>query len=73
MCSVFPCTPAKLSVFHWACAHFLSFFPSPGNAYLAQSPQLYKQMAICGDMERVFEVGPGESEGWWHVLFSRPP
>jgi aspartyl-tRNA synthetase len=25
---------------------------------LAQSPQLYKQMAICADMERVFEVGP---------------
>jgi len=28
------------------------------SACLAQSPQLYKQMAICGDMERVFEVGP---------------
>ena len=28
------------------------------NAYLAQSPQLYKQMAICADMERVFEIGP---------------
>lgn len=28
------------------------------NAYLAQSPQLYKQMCICGDMERVFEIGP---------------
>jgi aspartyl-tRNA synthetase len=27
-------------------------------AYLAQSPQLYKQMAICSDMERVFEIGP---------------
>lgn len=27
-------------------------------AYLAQSPQLYKQMAICGDMERVFEIAP---------------
>jgi len=27
-------------------------------AYLAQSPQLYKQMAICSDMDRVFEVGP---------------
>jgi aspartyl-tRNA synthetase len=25
---------------------------------LAQSPQLYKQMAICADFERVFEVGP---------------
>ena len=27
-------------------------------ACLAQSPQLYKQMAICADFERVFEVGP---------------
>lgn len=29
-----------------------------GNAYLAQSPQFYKQMAICADFERVFEIGP---------------
>jgi len=29
-----------------------------GNAYLAQSPQFYKQMAICADMDRVFEIGP---------------
>lgn len=28
------------------------------TACLAQSPQLYKQMAISADMERVFEVGP---------------
>eukprot|EP00168_Porphyra_purpurea_P011762 TRINITY_DN3011_c0_g1_i7.p1 TRINITY_DN3011_c0_g1~~TRINITY_DN3011_c0_g1_i7.p1 ORF type:complete len:490 (-),score=173.13 TRINITY_DN3011_c0_g1_i7:1397-2806(-) len=34
----------------------LDYFGRP--ACLAQSPQLYKQMAICGDMERVFEVGP---------------
>ena len=27
-------------------------------ATLAQSPQLYKQMAIAADMERVFEIGP---------------
>lgn len=27
-------------------------------AYLAQSPQLHKQMAIGGDLERVFEIGP---------------
>jgi len=28
------------------------------NACLAQSPQLYKQMALCGDLQRVFEIGP---------------
>ena len=27
------------------------------NAYLAQSPQFYKQMAIAADFERVFTVG----------------
>ncbi|BDA46327.1 Aspartate-tRNA ligase, cytoplasmic [Coccomyxa sp. Obi] len=25
---------------------------------LAQSPQFYKQMAVCSDMSRVFEIGP---------------
>lgn len=28
------------------------------KAYLAQSPQLHKQMCIAGDMRSVFEVGP---------------
>ena len=28
------------------------------DACLAQSPQLYKQMALCGDLQSVFEVGP---------------
>jgi nondiscriminating aspartyl-tRNA synthetase len=28
------------------------------DACLAQSPQLYKQMALCGDLQRVFEIGP---------------
>ena len=27
-------------------------------ACLAQSPQLHKQMAICGDLAGVFEIGP---------------
>ncbi len=27
-------------------------------AYLAQSPQFYKQMALAGGLDRVFEVGP---------------
>ncbi|GLB36202.1 putative OB-fold nucleic acid binding domain containing protein [Lyophyllum shimeji] len=29
-----------------------------GTAYLAQSPQLAKQMAIAADFERVYEIGP---------------
>jgi aspartyl-tRNA synthetase len=29
-----------------------------GSAYLAQSPQLYKQMLIASRFERVFEIGP---------------
>ncbi len=29
-----------------------------GDAFLAQSPQLYKQMALMCDLEKVFEVGP---------------
>jgi len=28
------------------------------DAYLSQSPQLYKQLAVLGGLERVFEVGP---------------
>ncbi|KAF8470247.1 hypothetical protein BDZ91DRAFT_720220 [Kalaharituber pfeilii] len=28
------------------------------NAFLAQSPQMYKQMLIAGDFERVFEIAP---------------
>ncbi len=28
------------------------------KAYLAQSPQFYKQMAICAGFERVFEIAP---------------
>lgn len=34
----------------------VDYFGSP--ACMAQSPQLYKQMALCADMERVFEIGP---------------
>ena len=33
-----------------------TYFGRP--AYLAQSPQLYKQMAINGDFPKVFEIGP---------------
>lgn len=34
----------------------VSYFKT--KAYLAQSPQFYKQMAITSDFERVFEIGP---------------
>eukprot|EP00038_Savillea_parva_P030863 m.80980 g.80980 ORF g.80980 m.80980 type:complete len:607 (+) comp9382_c0_seq3:44-1864(+) len=34
----------------------LNYFKS--SAFLAQSPQLYKQMAINSDFDRVFEIGP---------------
>lgn len=37
----------------------VTYFKS--KAYLAQSPQLYKQMAICADFERVFTIGAGMS------------
>jgi len=30
-----------------------------GSAYLAQSPQLYKQMAIAADFEKVYTIGAG--------------
>lgn len=29
-----------------------------GDAFLAQSPQLAKQMAIAADFEKVYEIGP---------------
>ena len=31
------------------------------KAYLAQSPQLYKQMALCAEFDRVFTVGAGNN------------
>lgn len=34
----------------------ISYFK--GDAFLAQSPQLYKQMAICSDFPGVFEIAP---------------
>jgi len=34
----------------------VDYFGRP--AYLAQSPQFYKQMAMCAGFERVFEIGP---------------
>jgi aspartyl-tRNA synthetase len=36
----------------------LAEISATGNAFLAQSPQLAKQMAIAADFERVYEIGP---------------
>jgi aspartyl/asparaginyl-tRNA synthetase len=47
-----------LSVYHYTVLTPLfqvSYFK--GSAFLAQSPQLYKQMAIAGDFDKVFTVG----------------
>jgi aspartyl-tRNA synthetase len=33
-----------------------------GSAYLAQSPQLYKQMAIAADFDKVFTIGAGNCQ-----------
>ena len=38
------------------------------SAYLAQSPQLYKQMAICADFEKVFTVGAGIQSTQSHIV-----
>lgn len=40
-----------------------------GSAYLAQSPQLYKQMAIAGDFDKVFTVGGGMFDLFSFILF----
>ena len=47
----FVCSEGGANVFR------VSYFKT--DAYLAQSPQFYKQMAICSDFERVFEIAPG--------------
>lgn len=42
------------------------------TAYLAQSPQLYKQMAICGDFGRVYTIGSGKKtmlSRLFHICF----
>lgn len=40
-----------------------------GSAYLAQSPQLYKQMAISGDFDKVFTVGAGITRVLYYIYF----
>ena len=44
---------------HWPCTQLLIYIEFRiGKAFLAQSPQLAKQMAIAADFERVYEIGP---------------
>lgn len=45
----------------------VSYFKT--SAYLAQSPQLYKQMCICADFDKVFCVGPGKASKHTSCLF----
>lgn len=47
----------------------VSYFKT--SAYLAQSPQLYKQMCICADFEKVFCVGPGEFPHVFRFLYCK--
>lgn len=41
------------------------------RAFLAQSPQLAKQMCIAADFEKVYEVGPVFRAGKPHIIISR--
>ena len=43
-------------LFSIMCDSFLTALSQP--ACLAQSPQLYKQMAISADLGKVYEIGP---------------
>uniref|UniRef100_A0A183CAJ1 Aspartate--tRNA ligase, cytoplasmic n=1 Tax=Globodera pallida TaxID=36090 RepID=A0A183CAJ1_GLOPA len=50
-------TPKIISVASEGGANVFEVSYFKGHAYLAQSPQLYKQMAIAGDFDRVFTIG----------------
>jgi len=43
----------------------VTYFKS--NAYLAQSPQFYKQMAIAADFEKVYTIGAGSK--FYSILY----
>ena len=62
MC-IFICQTSTLIVFSAASEGGANVFEVTyfkGKAYLAQSPQLYKQMCISGDFEKVYTIGGGE-------------
>jgi len=50
-------TPKMISAASEGGANVFEVTYFKGSAYLAQSPQLYKQMAIASDFDRVFTVG----------------
>ncbi|CAG0887313.1 unnamed protein product [Cyprideis torosa] len=50
-------TPKMIGVASEGGANVFEVTYFKGKAFLAQSPQLYKQMAIAGDFEKVFTVG----------------
>ncbi|CAH8561860.1 unnamed protein product [Schistosoma intercalatum] len=50
-------TPKMISAASEGGANVFKVSYFSGSAYLAQSPQLYKQMAIAADFERVFTIG----------------
>ncbi len=43
----------------------VTYFKS--NAYLAQSPQFYKQMAIAADFGKVYTVGAGSNFIFFYI------
>ena len=51
-------TPKLLGVKSEGGANVFSLQYFGRDAYLAQSPQLYKQMSISSDLNRVFEIAP---------------
>uniref|UniRef100_A0A0A9VXG3 Aspartate--tRNA ligase, cytoplasmic n=1 Tax=Lygus hesperus TaxID=30085 RepID=A0A0A9VXG3_LYGHE len=50
-------TPKMISAASEGGANVFTVSYFKGNAYLAQSPQLYKQMAIAADFDKVYTVG----------------
>ena len=79
LCNLYPLSPL-----HPYITHTLTLILTPshphtltlslsGQAYLAQSPQLYKQMALCADFEKIFTIGSGASEIHSFFHFSSHP
>lgn len=62
-------TPKMINVASEGGANVFTVSYFKGSAYLAQSPQLYKQMAIAGDFDKVFTVGGGMFDLFSFILF----